>query len=94
MRADRHLVKHAIASGFTVSVFDGEEWPVKRSTAFQTIMDAIESVDEAQLRIRDTNGEIKGWALVVNGLDDEELVADYSDNEFMREWEDQYSETV
>ena len=84
MKAYKTLVHNAIASGFVVSVFDGEEWPVKRSVKSNDIYAAIESVDEAQLRIRDKDGAYIGWALVVNGLEDDELVADYTDNTIMR----------
>jgi len=38
------LVKWMIAKGYTVSVFDGEEWAVKRSTKQSDINDAIEAV--------------------------------------------------
>lgn len=84
MKAYKTLVRNALTAGFTVSVFDGEEWPVKRSANEAEIYAAIEAVDEAQLRIRDAGGNYIGWALVVNGLEDDELVADYSDNETMR----------
>lgn len=84
MKAYKQLIKHVIKDGNTVSVWDGEEWQVKRSTGFKAIVEAIESVDEAQLRIRDQQGNILGWALVsAYGLEDDETVMDYSDNTYM-----------
>ncbi len=84
MKAYKQLIKHVIKDGNTVSVWDGEEWQVKRSTGFKAIVEAIESVDEAQLRIRDQQGNILGWALVsAYGLEDDETVMDYSDNAYM-----------
>ena len=99
MKAYKHLVKYSIANGNLVSVFDGEEWQVNRSAKYQTIIDAIESVEEAQIKIYskfDTRGEgYKGWALVIPfGLDDDETVADNSDNEFMTTWEESYNSKV
>lgn len=92
MKAYRHLVKHCIAAGHTVSVFDGEVWEVKRSTKLKEITDCIESVDEAQLRIRDSEGNVIAWALVsAYGLCDDEMVIDFSYNDFMTAWEDSYS---
>jgi len=44
MKSYKHLVKWMIAKGYTVSVFDGEEWAVKRSTKQSDINDAIEAV--------------------------------------------------
>ena len=99
MKAYKSLVKYALATGNLVSVFDGEEWAVSKSAKYQTIIDAIESVEEAQIKIYskfDTRGEgYKGWALVIPfGLDDDETVADNSDNEFMTAWEQSYNSKV
>lgn len=91
MKAYKHLVRYALAADLTVSVFDGEEWQVKRSTNAKAINDAIESVDEAQLRIRQDDGKVLGWALVsAFGLADDETVVDCSDNDFMNQWSDLY----
>ena len=88
MKAYRHLVKYALNEGYTISVWDGEEWQVKHSNKFKEITDAIESVDEAEIRIRThKNGDLIAWALISTyGLEDEETVIDYSDNEFMQTW--------
>ncbi len=90
MKAYKHLVKHALAAGHTVSVYDGEEWACKKSASHNQIIADIESVEEAQLIIRDAAGEKLGWALVVLGLADDELVADFSDNKFMGDWWDSF----
>ena len=72
------LVKKALYLGYTVSVWDGEEWQVKRSNLYKAIVDAIESVEEAQVRFRDCAGEITGWALIIPfGVDPDETLADY-----------------
>jgi hypothetical protein len=91
MKAYRHLVKHCIAAGYTVSVYDGEVWEVKRSTKLKEITDCIESVEEAQIRIRNAEGLVRGWALVsAHGLEDDETVIDFSCGEFMADWEESY----
>jgi len=80
------LIRAAINHGFTVSVFDGEEWQVKRSTKEGEIIEAVKSVEEASLRFRDANGENVGFALVsAYGLEPDETVIDCSAN---REWID------
>lgn len=95
MKAYRHLVKHCLAAGCTVSVFDGAVWEVKRATREKLITDCIESVEEAQLRIRNKEGEIVGWALVsAYGLEDDETVIDFSYNEFMLTWETAYEQKI
>jgi len=94
MKAYKHLIKHCLSMGCTVSVWDGEEWQVKRSTGYKAIIDAIESVEEAQLRIRQQDAVI-GWALVsAFGLEDDETVVDHTCTSFMDEWSDIYSEII
>ena len=87
MKAYKSLVKFALAKHLTISVWDGEEWQVKRSTGYQAIIDAIESVEVAELRIRDQAGTVLGWALIIPDLDDDETVADYTMTPFLAEWE-------
>lgn len=77
------LIKNALAKDLLISVFDGEIWEVKKSSKYQEIKDCIESVEEAQLRIRDKDNNVLAWVLVLPGLDPEETVADYSDNQLM-----------
>jgi bisphosphoglycerate-independent phosphoglycerate mutase (AlkP superfamily) len=79
------LTKKALAKDLTISVFDGEEWQVKRATAYKAIKEAIESVDECQLRLRNKAGEVVGWALIVHDLDQSETVADHTYNALMCE---------
>ena len=80
------LIKAAINSGFTVSVWDGEEWQVKRSTKEGEIIDAVKSVEEANLKFRDADGNNQGFALVsAFGLEPDETVIDCSAN---RAWID------
>lgn len=92
MKAYKHLVKHALAQGHTCSVWDGEEWQVSHSTKYQNIIEAIESVEEANLVIRlAVGGERIGWAHIIPyGLEDDETVADYTCNEFMENWWSEY----
>lgn len=82
------LIKHALRNNCTVSVWDGEEWQVKRSTSLRAIVDAVKSVDEASLRIRDASGAVVAAALVAAyGLAPDETVIDHSANEWMHAWE-------
>lgn len=92
MKAYKHLVKHALAQGHVISVWDGEEWQVSHSTGYQNIIDAIESVEEAQIKIRvPSYGNLVAWALIsAYGLADDETIMDYSDNKFMQDWSAAY----
>lgn len=96
MKAYKHLIKHALAAGHTVSVYDGEVWEVKRSTSYKAIVDCVESVEEAAIRIRDKEGEIVVSSVTVSafGLADDEAVTDYTVTPFMDSWEVIYNATI
>jgi len=92
MKAYKHLVKHSLANNCLISVWDGEEWQLRGSNSYKAIIAAIESVEEAQIRIIDKYTTDKmGWALVsAYGLDDEETVIDHSITAFMDAWDAAY----
>ncbi len=91
MKAYKHLVKYCLAQGMTISVWDGEEWQIKRSKSYKEINEAIESVEEANITIRDADKEIVALAVCsAYGLEDDETVVDYSDNHFMNQWWESY----
>ena len=95
MKAYKHLVKFALKAGCTVSVWDGEDWQVKRSTGYKTIIDCIESVEMAEIRIRNSNDEKIGWASIsAFGLEDDETVIDHTITPFMELWDQSYNSTV
>ena len=92
MKAYKHLVKFALKNGHTVSVYDGECWDVRRSTGYKTIIESIESVEMASLRIRNAAGEVIGWASVMPfGLEDDETVCDHTITPFMEMWDASYT---
>jgi hypothetical protein len=78
--AFRELIRAGLAAGYTCSVWDGGEWQVKRSRSLSACVDAVRSVDEAELRFRDESGAIVGWALVSDAVDlePEEKVIDHT----------------
>jgi hypothetical protein len=75
------LVRAAIHAGYTVSVYDGEEYTVKRSRQERQILEALASTEEDTLVIRDSAGERLGSLMLIWGNDEtgEELIADYTD---------------
>lgn len=90
MKAYKHLVSYALKRGFTISVWDGEEWQVRSSTDKAAIIEAVESVEVAQLRIKEDGNEV-GWALIIPfGVEDDETVADMTITPAMVKWDELY----
>jgi hypothetical protein len=94
MKAHRHLLKHALDLGHTVSIFDGERWEVKRSSSFNEALACIESVDESTIRIRDNKDEVVGYADICLMNDDHETVFDFSATAFMDQWFEAFDSTI
>jgi hypothetical protein len=77
------IIDKALAAGCTISVYDGEAWPLKRSSNRPDILAAMYSTDTDLLRFRlpESVGSVGAILLVyVNGTD---AVSDYTDNEAM-----------
>ena len=90
MKAYAHLIRYALANGATVSVWDGEEWQENRSTDAAACIAAVESVEEAEIVIKD-NERRMAWARVAAyGLADDETVIDYGVNDYMNAWQAAY----
>lgn len=92
--AAHSLIDFALAAGHTISVFDGEEWSLRRSTDRKMIIADMEGVDEAQLLIHsseDIKDLVIGSANIINGLDNDEIVADYTCTPFMEAWSKHYN---
>lgn len=71
------VVREALAANCLVSVFDGEEYPLKRSSDAVEIMRALCSTDEDTLLLRDANGARLGSVLLIWG-NGQDVISDYS----------------
>jgi hypothetical protein len=94
MKAYAHLIRYALANGATVSVYDGEEWQENRSTDAAACIAAIESVEEAELVIKNNERRMAWVRVSAFGLADDETVVDYTVNDFMNEWEAAYERSI
>lgn len=86
-RAVAALIDAILAQpNLSVSVFDGEEWTLKRSTSTHEIAQACMSTDDDRLNVWRTNGdgtaERAGWFHLVYGNGEGETIADNADNAF------------
>lgn len=77
------VLRKALAKGYTVSLCDGEEYPLIRSTDMKAITAEIAATDQTYLIFRE-DGQQRGWIWLVHG-NHEDVVSDYTDNQAMRE---------
>jgi hypothetical protein len=79
----KKLVEITIEQGYTISVFDGEEYAVRRSRDAEVIMNALGSTDHDTLTIRKPEQLAKdtpvGSILLIWG-NHRDLISDYTDN--------------
>jgi hypothetical protein len=73
----RRIVKAALAKGYTVSVYDGEEFALRRSSSERAIMKAIYSTDEDTLVMH--GGERRIGQIYLVWGNGEDVVTDYTD---------------
>jgi DsbC/DsbD-like thiol-disulfide interchange protein len=68
-----------LAAGFTVSVHDGEEMVVRKSTSLDEIMQALFATDEDYMIAHDAEtGKAVGKVYLVYGNDGYDVINDYS----------------
>lgn len=73
------MVKDALAAGHSISVFDGEEWPIERATDYGKITAEIAATDETTLRFFTREGGAIGGVLLVHG-NGAEVISDHTAN--------------
>lgn len=76
------LIDALLAKGAAISVSNGEEWSVKRSTDKATIIGALFETDEDTMVARDADGNKLGWWSLIYGNDGYDVISDYSANDF------------
>ena len=107
VKAYIHLVDYVLERAGAVSVWDGEEWAVKRSNDRGAIIEAIEAVEEAEVRIYGPfpvrpRGPFPvrprvGRAMVIPfGVDDDETVTNCTGGQFkfMKDWTEAFEKVA
>ena len=82
------LIKLCLEGGNTISVFDSEEYVVKRGTEYSLIKSRLGHAEEDLLIIRNAAGDKLGWFnLIYNNGSEEDpciVIADYAAGDFCR----------
>jgi hypothetical protein len=73
------LLSTALPLGYTVSVWDGEEWTLRNSADPGAIIQALATTTEDLLSFRDATGQRIGCVQLIYG-NDQDLISDCSDN--------------
>lgn len=79
------LIDILLEKGYMVSIFDSEEWSVKKSTDRALLIDNVAATDFEKYAVRDAEEKLLGVFVLVYGNSVEELISDHTDNEFC--WE-------
>lgn len=77
-RIARRVIRDAVAGGYTLDVFDGEETVLRNSTKEREILKAMFSVDEERLIFRKDGARV-GWVFFVYGNSGWDVICDYTD---------------
>lgn len=77
-RIVKAIVTMFLDLGYTISVFDGEVFSVKRSSNKTEILNDCFDTDAVNLKMRDSTGEYVGTVYLVYGNDGFDVVSDYS----------------
>ncbi|PBC01760.1 hypothetical protein CK220_24300 [Mesorhizobium sp. WSM3860] len=80
-RIARALVKACLDRGYMISVYDSEDWVVRRSDDKAAIMLALFSTDEDGIHLRSPTGDKLGWFQLIYGNSGYDVVSDHADNE-------------
>ena len=75
----KQIVGRALDKGYLLSVFDGEEYPIRHSDDAEAVMAELGHCDEEWLMVSNADGKPFGTILFVYGNDADEVVADCTD---------------
>jgi len=76
------LVSAILDASGTISVYDGEEWPLRRSADKAAIIAAMFSTDEDMIQARDLDGAKLGNFHLVYGNDGIDVIGDHTANDY------------
>ncbi|WLR90963.1 hypothetical protein [Shinella zoogloeoides] len=82
----RKMLNEAAHAGFQFKVDGGGDEPDYVGFHPALAEDAINAVDEAQVTLKDAHGMRMGWCLIVNGLNEDERIADAGSDDWIHDW--------
>ena len=75
----KQIVGRALDKGYLLSVFDGEEYPIRHSDDAEAVMAELGHCDEEWLQVANADRKRIGAIFLVYGNDPDEVVCDYTD---------------
>src|SRR5882724_2820009 len=75
----RKVIADALAAGYAIDVFDGEDYPLTKSTDPEAIFSAMFSTDDDRLFFR-KDDKIVGWVWFIYGENGWDVINDYTVN--------------
>lgn len=79
----RRLIRALLAEGATISLYDGEEWVVRKTTGEKKILAGMASTGTDTIVAHRDETRLAAFSLIYgNAEDGSEVIADYTDNPF------------
>src|SRR5215471_7229345 len=82
-RIVRRILIEAVRSDCVISVWDGEDWSIRRSNNPTAILAAMFATDEETLVIRRASGPRIGSVFLVYGNDGPDVICNHTDSDDM-----------
>lgn len=82
----RKMLNDAESAGLRITVHGGGREPDYVGYHPASAEEAVIAVDEAEVEFHDTSGAKVGWALIINGLEEDERIADAGSDDWVDEW--------
>ena len=90
-RQDLNLIQYALDLGHFVQIDYNDGSELEKSKDFEKLKEDANAIcDEYHIHIYNNEGKKLGWAFVVYGNEDHELVSDHTYNRFMENWSTSY----
>lgn len=94
-KAHLHLIKYALNRGNTISVYVDGDAELSKSTNITKVRKIVNEYEIATILIYPPGSATEvAWALLTPHEAPEETVCDYSDNEWMEQWQKAYDRYI
>ena len=74
------LVRDLLTAGYSISVWNGEDFEVQCADTYGAVIKALDTTDEDRLDIHHAKGAAIGWVQLIYGNSGPDVISDYTTN--------------